>query len=74
MEWQRVCSVATVPAFRSGWRGAYDALKAAVRGYPRLQVPIELTVSAWVKSSAPVDHFSISSMNVREANDICEKV
>ena len=49
-EWKAVVSSATIEAHRTGWRGVWDAVVSAVTRQPRLTVPVELTLSAWVKS------------------------
>jgi hypothetical protein len=44
-EWRRVEITQTIQAHRKGWRGAWDAIVAAVRKQNRLTVPVDITFS-----------------------------
>lgn len=48
--WQQMKVTHDIEAYRTGWRGAWDALKAAITGDPRLTVPAKLTFSVWLKA------------------------
>jgi hypothetical protein len=48
-DWERQSAMFTVVAFRTGWPGAWDAIKAAWRKDTRLQMPLDLTVSAYYR-------------------------
>lgn len=48
-EWQRKILSFEIAANRTGWRGAWDAVKAAVTGNKRLTVSDAITVS-WYQS------------------------
>jgi len=50
--WSRPYAVFAVVAFRSGWKGAWDAIKAAWRKDIRLQLPTNLSVSLYIKDAS----------------------
>jgi len=51
-DWSRPFVVSTIDSFRSGWKGAWDAFKSAWRKDGRLQVPMDVTFSVYVKHPA----------------------
>lgn len=50
--WSRPWVVYEVVAFRTGWVGAWDAIKAAWRKDTRLQLPTDLTTSIYIKNKS----------------------
>jgi hypothetical protein len=50
----------TVQVHRTGWRGVYDAIVAAVTRTPRRTAPVEYFASAWVKGEGDA-HITILS-------------
>jgi len=55
--WIRPHAVFVVVAFRTGWGGAWDAIKAAWRKDTRMQLPTNLTVSAYFKADDATTEF-----------------
>lgn len=51
--WKHNVMTQTIMANRSGWKGVWDAVKAAVTGNDRFTVPTPITVSFWVKTDSP---------------------
>lgn len=51
MTWERKAITTIIPAHRTGWPGAWDAIVAAITGQPRLTVPTPYTFSVMVKVS-----------------------
>lgn len=52
-EWKHNVITQTIMANRRGWKGAWDAVKAATTGNDRLTVPTPITVSFWIKTDSP---------------------
>lgn len=50
--WKQLVRHKVIHTYRVGWRGALDALIAAIRRRPRHTVP-PFTVSVWVKPEPP---------------------
>lgn len=48
-DWKRFVVAFKIEACRTGWRGAWDALRSAVTGDNRLTVLQDVTLSAYVK-------------------------
>ena len=48
-KWQYASVTHRVFAYRTGWRGAWDAIKAALRGDDRVQLPLDLTFGIYHK-------------------------
>ena len=55
-EWQRPVVTYEIIVFRTGWKGAWDAFKAAWRGDQRFQVPTNITISAYFKSEDDIQY------------------
>lgn len=55
MSWQQHAVTQTIEAHRSGWPGAWDAIKAAITGTPRLTIEKPITLSFWTKGPASVE-------------------
>ena len=53
-EWKMYSYQQQVEVYRSGWRGVWDALVAAITGKPRLLVVKPITISFWAKHNADV--------------------
>jgi hypothetical protein len=53
-KWTHMAHQYCVPAFRTGWKGVYDAIKAAITGDKRAVYPTETTIDFWVKSNKEV--------------------
>jgi len=51
--WKETTVVQTIMAYRSGWKGAWDAFVAAFSGDDRPQFPFEVTCSIWYKGAEP---------------------
>jgi hypothetical protein len=49
--WDRPYVVYEILAYRTGWIGAWDAIKAAWRKDRRLQLPTDLSTSLYVKEA-----------------------
>jgi hypothetical protein len=47
--WDRPFVTYEVIAFRTGWRGAWDAIKAAWRKDTRMQLPTDFSASLYIK-------------------------
>lgn len=65
-EWSRCWDTCTVQAYRTGWRGAWDAFKAALFRRDRLQVAQDVTLSLYVK--IPADSIDVYAQQL-EHND-----
>lgn len=52
-KWRKLHATRQVRAYRKGWRGVWDAIKAAVTGKPRDTIAETLTFEVWVH--APED-------------------
>lgn len=69
--WKHNVMTQTIMANRSGWKGVWDALKAAVTGNDRLTVPTPVTVSFWVKTDNPDAEiiYNVSCVTMECKND-----
>ena len=47
--WRKHGLTTTIRAHRKGWLGAWDAIKSAVTGTPRLEVPVDVHFTFWAK-------------------------
>jgi hypothetical protein len=50
--WRYTQVTHSIPAFRAGWRGAWDAIRAALTGSQRPQFPINVSFGVYVKGNA----------------------
>jgi len=48
-DWDRCCATFEIAAFRTGWKGAWDAIKAAWKKDFRIQVLQDITISLYIK-------------------------
>jgi hypothetical protein len=53
-EWRKVVQMGEVEMHRTGWRGALDAVVAAITNRPRRTVNEPVTFSVWVKTNQEV--------------------
>jgi hypothetical protein len=53
-EWRKVVQTGEVEMHRTGWRGALDAVVAAITNRPRHTVNEPVTFSVWVKTDQEV--------------------
>ena len=53
-EWRKVVQMGEMPMHRTGWRGAWDSIVAAVTNRPRRTVNEPVTFSVWVKTDQEV--------------------
>ena len=53
-EWRKVVQMGEVEMHRTGWRGALDAVVAAITNRPRRTVNEPVTFSVWVKTDQEV--------------------
>lgn len=51
--WKYNVMTQTIMANRNGWKGAWDAVKAAATGKTQLTVPTPVTLSFWIKTDNP---------------------
>lgn len=58
-EWKHVAITYEITACRSGWKGVWDAVIAALNGTNRLISPRPFTVEVWI--GLPPDKWQISS-------------
>lgn len=47
--WRHISTFNYVHAHRTGWRGVWDAIKAAITGDPRLSMPQQRTTEMWIQ-------------------------
>ena len=62
-QWKRIIETTYAECHRTGWLGAWDAIKAAITGDERLVVVKPLTVSAWVRADCEVK-FDIAGVSL----------
>ena len=53
-EWRKVVQMGEVEMHRTGWRGALDAVVAAITNRPRRTFNEPVTFSVWVKTDQEV--------------------
>jgi hypothetical protein len=53
-EWRKVVQMGEVEMHRTGWRGALDAVVAAITNRPRRTINEPVTFSVWVKTDQEV--------------------
>ena len=62
-QWKQMVKIGTIQAHRKGWRGHWDYLVSIVTRRQCRTVSTEVTLTAWVKSTAPV-HLEIAQPQV----------
>lgn len=53
-EWRKVVQIGEMPMHRTGWRGAWDSVVAAISGESLRTVNETVTFSVWVKTDQEV--------------------
>jgi hypothetical protein len=61
--WFRISQETVIQVHRTGWRGVWDAVKAAVTGRPRLTVPQKVVCSMLAK---PHDHARMPTLEIKQ--------
>lgn len=52
--WRKATQIQIVPAYRDGWLGVWDSLKAAILHEPRSRVAMEVKFGIYIKAPGDI--------------------